>query len=165
MEVFATTPNITNEAESGKSDTMDTSVMDGLLDNLNLDKLQQNISKNEETKNISFLDLMKKLMSEDHGNSIEQAGDYVGNLLFQEIRQNKHFLIIIIALAAAFALIKNFSNIFHNSYISELCFMLIYIELMILLMKSFLVVNELLSGTLGKVVDFMKALLPVFCMM
>lgn len=164
MEVFATTPNITNEAESGKSDTMDTSVMDGLLDNLNLDKLQQNISKNEETKNISFLDLMKKLMSEDHGNSIEQAGDYVGNLLFQEIRQNKHFLIIIIALAAAFALIKNFSNIFHNSYISELCFVLIYIELMILLMKSFLVVNELLSGTLGKVVDFMKALLPVFCM-
>lgn len=164
LVVYASDSNLRNTMENQKTDTVDTSNMQGLLDNLNMDSLDHYLSKNEETKNISFLQLMKKLMSEDKGNSIEQAGDYVGNLLFQEIRENKHFLMIIIALSAAFALIKNFSNIFHNSYISDLCFVLVYIELMILLMKSFLVVNELLSGTLGKIVDFMKALLPVFCM-
>lgn len=164
LVVYASDSNLRNTMENQKTDTVDTSNMQGLLDNLNMDSLDHYLSKNEETINISFLQLMKKLMSEDKGNSIEQAGDYVGNLLFQEIRENKHFLMIIIALSAAFALIKNFSNIFHNSYISDLCFVLVYIELMILLMKSFLVVNELLSGTLGKIVDFMKALLPVFCM-
>jgi stage III sporulation protein AE len=164
MMANASDVDLLNAVENKKSDTTDTSQMQGLLDNLNMDSVEHYLSKNEETKNISFLQLIKQLMTADKGNSIEQAGDYVGNLLFQEIRQNKRFLVIIIALAAAFALIKNFSNIFHNSYISELCFILVYIELMILLMKSFLIVNQLLGGTLGKVVDFMKALLPVFCM-
>jgi stage III sporulation protein AE len=164
MEVYAEDTKLGTSVENGNLQSVDTSAIQGLLDSLNVDSVENYLSKNEETKNISFMELLKNLMAGDNGNSLEEAGNYVGNILFQEVRQNKHFLIVIIALAAAFALIKNFSAIFHNSYISELCFVLVYIELMILLMKSFLVVNELLSGTLGKVVDFMKVLLPVFCM-
>ena len=71
---------------------------------------------------------------------------------------------MIVALAAGFILLKNFSTIFRNSYISEMCFLLVYIELMVLLMKSFLIMNELLSETLQRVVEFMKMLIPVFAM-
>ena len=164
MSVYASDSEAGNSAENGNLESVDTSAMDGLLDSLDVDSIENYLSKNDETKSISFMELIQNLITGDDGDSLEQAGNYVGNLLFQEIWQNKEFLIIIIALAAAFALIKNFSAIFHNSYISELCFVLIYIEMMILLMKSFLVVNELLVGTLGKVVEFMKVLLPVFCM-
>ena len=153
-----------SDSESQTEEQTDTSVTEGLLDNLDMQSIDDYLSENDETKDISFMDLIQNLMSGESGNYLEQAGTYVGNLLFQELNENRKFLVVIIALAVAFALLKNFSAIFQNSYISELCFILVYIEMMILLMKSFLVVNQLLSSTLDKTVEFMKVLLPVFCM-
>ena len=94
----------------------------------------------------------------------QQIGSYTGDLLLGEIENNRELLIVMIALAFAFALLRNFSSVFQNSYVSQLCFLLVYVELMVLLMKSFAVVGELLTGTLDQIVEFMKVLLPVFCM-
>lgn len=142
----------------------DLRITDELLDRLDMEEIEDYLKENEETADISFLDLVTGFIRGDDGENLKKAGNYLSNLLFSEFRENRQLLIIIVAMAASFALLKNFSTIFKNSYISDLCFVLVYIELMILLMKSFLIMNELLQSTLGKIVDFMKMLLPVFAM-
>lgn len=142
----------------------DLTVTDELLHKLDMQEVEEYLKENEETADISFLDLVTGLIRGDDGENLKAAGNYISNLLFSELRENKQLLVVIVAMAASFALLKNFSTIFKNSYISDLCFVLVYIELMILLMKSFLIMQDLMQSTLGKVVDFMKMLLPVFAM-
>lgn len=142
----------------------DITVTDELLRKLDMQGVEDYLKENEETADISFMDLVTGLIGGDEGENLKAAGSYISNLLFSELRENKQLLVVIVAMAASFALLKNFSTIFKNSYISDLCFVLVYIELMILLMKSFLIMQDLMQSTLGKVVDFMKMLLPVFAM-
>lgn len=139
-------------------------VTDELLRKLDMQEVEDYLKENEETADISFMDLVTGLIRGNDGENLKAAGSYISNLLFTELRENKQLLLIIVAIAASFALLKNFSTIFKNSYISDLCFVLVYIELMILLMKSFLIMQDLMQSTMGKVVDFMKMLLPVFAM-
>ena len=142
----------------------DIQITDELLDRLDMKEIEYYLKENEETEDISFLDLVTGFIRGNDGANLREAGNYLSKLLFSEFRENRQLLVIIVAMAASFALLKNFSTIFKNSYISDLCFVLVYIELMILLMKSFLIMHELLQSTLGKIVDFMKMLLPVFAM-
>ncbi len=142
----------------------DTSLLDGMIDELDMGQIEEYLAENEETKDISFFEMVKNLTAGGEEWNLQALTDYVVGLLFAEVRENKRLLFLVAALAASFALLRNFSGIFHNSYISNLCFVMVYVELMILLMKSFLVVGELVGTTLDKVVEFMKMLLPVFCM-
>lgn len=145
---------------SGKQDTL----AEELLGKLDVTEVDGYLKEHEETADISFGTLVKDLISGDGEPALTRLGGYLSDLLFEEWRENKAQLFMIVALAAGFTLLKNFSAIFKNSYISEMCFLLVYIELMVLLMKSFMVMNELLAGTLQKMVEFMKMLLPVFAM-
>ncbi len=151
--VAATEPGPGNEENS---------LSEELLENLDFGEIDSYL-QNDGAMEMSFAELVKSLMTGGSSGGSGTIITYLKNLVFKEISANKRLLVVIVALAGAFALIKNFSSIFKNAYISELAFILLYIELMILLMKSFLIMYELLGGTLGRVIDFMKVLLPVFC--
>lgn len=137
---------------------------DELIGKLDMQELDNYLGENEETEDISFGGLIRELISGDGRPLLSRLAEGMSQALFAEWRENKALLLMIVALAAGFTLLKNFSTIFRNSYISEMCFLLVYIELMVLLMKSFLIMNELLSETLQRVVEFMKMLIPVFAM-
>ena len=137
---------------------------DELIGKLDMQELDNYLGENEETEDISFGGLIRELISGDGRPLLSRLAEGMSQALFAEWRENKALLLMIVALAAGFTLLKNFSTIFRNSYISEMCFLLVYIELMVLLMKSFLIMNELLSETLRRVVEFMKMLIPVFAM-
>lgn len=139
-------------------------LVDELFDKLEMGEMDDYLSGVKETENISFGGLVKELMSGDGTSVLENAAEWLSDALFAEWRENKALLLMIVVLAAGFTLLKNFSTIFRNSYISEMCFLLVYIELMVLLMKSFLVMHELLGDTLQRIVEFMKMLIPVFAM-
>lgn len=137
---------------------------DELIGKLDMQELDDYLGENEETEEISFGGLIRELINGDGRPLLSRLAEGMSQALFAEWRENKALLLMIVALAAGFTLLKNFSTIFRNSYISEMCFLLVYIELMVLLMKSFLIMNELLSETLRRVVEFMKMLIPVFAM-
>ena len=149
---------------SETTDSATETVSSDLLDKLELDDIQKYIDENEDIEDISFYDLVTGLIAGKEKFDYQKIMTYISNLFFAEFRENKGQLIIIILLAVSFAVLKNFISIFENSYISELCFVLVYIELMVLLMKSFLAISELLNGTLNNIVEFMKMLIPVYCM-
>lgn len=136
------------EVEGGLA-ALDTSEMDEVLDEISL------------PENVSFGDLVLRLVQ---GEDIAwgSIGTYIEELVFGQWRANKSFLVEILLLVVGFALLKNFAQVFDQGYVSQVSFLLVYCLLMVLLMKSLFVLNEIVSDTIGTVIDFMTAFIPVF---
>lgn len=61
-----------------------------------------------------------------------------------------------------FPLLKNFSGTFEKNYVSDICFLLLYGVLCVLLLKSFEIYGTVAEEALNGSIDFMKALIPAF---
>ena len=88
---------------------------------------------------------------------------WLADTLFYEISENRRLLAEVVVLAVAFSIFKNFSGAFKQSYIAEISFFLVYGILAVLLLQSFTYYEAIVAETLQKSVDFMKALVPTFC--
>ncbi len=65
-------------------------------------------------------------------------------------------------LVLIFSILQNFLGLVENSYITELCYVLTYLVLMLFVLKSFSVTSEIVSHLLQNVTGFMKMLLPSY---
>lgn len=95
--------------------------------------------------------------------SIKNVGDFIVDALLGEIEKNRTLLLEMILLAVAFSILKNFSGVFGASYISDLCFILVYCVLALMLIRSISSLQTIVSETITQSVDFMKMLVPAFC--
>ncbi len=110
---------------------------------------------------MSFGELLWDTLS-GKGDFIERLGNLVFQVFMGEWERNKNYLIYILLLGIAFSLLKNFALVFEKSYVSNVCFLLVYGLLMVLLMKSILVLNSVVEQAIQVVIDFMTAFIPVF---
>ena len=94
--------------------------------------------------------------------SLWEIGDYVLQSLIGEIRTNRQNMIHILVLVLLFCVLQNFLELTDNSYISELCYMLTYLIMMLLLLKSFSVTAQIVRDMLDAVTGFMRMLLPAY---
>lgn len=94
--------------------------------------------------------------------SLREIGDYVLQSLIGEIRTNRQNMIHILVLVLLFCVLQNFLELTDNSYISELCYMLTYLVMMLLLLKSFSVTTQIVRDMLDTVTGFMRMLLPAY---
>ncbi len=89
--------------------------------------------------------------------------EWLKDALVYELDENRRILVEIVALVVAFSAIKNFSGAFKQAYIAEISFFLIYSILAVLLLQSFQNYEDIAGKALNQSVDFMKALVPTFC--
>ena len=94
--------------------------------------------------------------------SLWEIGDYVLQSLIGEIRTNRQNMMHILVLVLLFCVLQNFLELTDNSYISELCYMLTYLVMMLLLLKSFSVTAQIVRDMLDTVTGFMRMLLPAY---
>ncbi|MDD6183973.1 MAG: stage III sporulation protein AE [Lachnospiraceae bacterium] len=94
--------------------------------------------------------------------SLREIGDYVLQSLIGEIRTNRQNMMHILVLVLLFCVLQNFLELTDNSYISELCYMLTYLVMMLLLLKSFSVTAQIVRDMLDTVTGFMRMLLPAY---
>lgn len=132
-----------------------------LLGSIDFTGIDQALSGVEGLSKISFGDLVWKLLT-GQGQPTEELGRWLWNILVGEWEANKNYLVYILLLAVAFSLLKNFALVFEKSYVSNVCFLLVYGLLMVLLMKSVLILNGVVGEAIGVVIDFMTAFIPVF---
>ena len=132
-----------------------------LLGSIDFTGIDQALSGVEGLSKISFGDLVWKLLT-GQGQPTEELGRWLWNMLVGEWEANKNYLVYILLLAVAFSLLKNFALVFEKSYVSNVCFLLVYGLLMVLLMKSGLILNGVVGEAIGVVIDFMTAFIPVF---
>lgn len=116
----------------------------------------------EQEVQMGFLELVNLIAKDGVTGSLSKIGEYVGTSFFGEIRQNKEHLIHILVLTLIFCVLQNFLELADNSYISELCYALTYLTIMILLLKSFTVTAQIAEDLLGTVTSFMRMLLPAY---
>lgn len=81
-----------------------------------------------------------------------------------ELKENRQIFVQILLLCLAFGILHNFAGAFQNSQIHTVCFSLFYLTLIMLLMKSYLIMHQLLNSVLRELAAFMQALLPAFCL-
>ena len=108
-----------------------------------------------------FKDLVKKLIA---GEEIDK-GELVQNvvdMIFQEVWAFRTELLQVVLLCIVFSILYNFTNIFENPAVTEISFYMVYMLLLVLLLKSFFILKEVVLVVLGDVLVFLKLLIPTF---
>ena len=148
----------TEEEQAGAGD-IDLS----LLEELDFSQVESLLDRQEDTAGIRFGELVKMLVQ---GEEVDKKWlfETCWDILFQEIAESKGYLVQIVLIAAAFGLLHNFANVFEKGAVSDISFYIVYMILVAILMRSLLLMSGLLTDTLKLMLDFMRALLPAFCL-
>lgn len=155
---------IENDWSDTKKEQMEEEMETDMLEQIGIEEIDDFMEDTEGFSEISFTELVKSLIKGEETYQVKDMGEWLKNALCAEFRENKALLIQILIIGIAFGVLKNFTGLFENSYISELCFVMVYCVLVILLMKSFLIMDNLAKETLKTTVEFMQTLVPVYCM-
>lgn len=112
---------------------------------------------------ITFQELITTIQETGSPWKTEEVIDKLFTLLFQEFRQHRSNLVVIIVLMILSAVFSNFTSVFQNSQVAELGFYSVYLLLVIVLMNDFAEISVSIQETIEHLLEFSKALLPAYC--
>lgn len=166
QEIFAVRAEKTEDEKAVAGERTDEGSAEGqqvreLMEALDVSELDELMEEADLPEDMSFGDLVMDLLEGD-GTAWDAIGFYIYHIFFGQWQENRSFLVQILFLVVGFALLKNFARVFDQGYVSQVCFLLVYCLLMVLLMRSLFVLNEVVSDTINTVIDFMTAFIPVF---
>ncbi|MDD6056717.1 MAG: stage III sporulation protein AE [Clostridiales bacterium] len=115
----------------------------------------------ERKEKITFSELFEELLTKGiEAFDYTKIFEWLWDMFFFELEANRTLLTEVILLSVGFSILCNFSNAFRTSYISKLCFLLVYCVLAVLLLRSFLTFRDIVMEGVNGSVEFMQALLP-----
>lgn len=153
MEQETSTEEISTEDISMKE------TIDDYLEELDFSEVDAMLK--EKGSGIEFGELVRQLIN---GEEIDK-GELVKKILdvvFQEVLAFRFELIQIILLCIVFAILYNFTNIFENPAVTEISFYMVYMLLLVLLLKSFFILKDIVLVVLDDMLVFLKLLIPTF---
>ena len=106
---------------------------------------------------MTFSELVGSISKQGALESLAGIGGYIKEALVGELEENKKSMMQIVVLVLIFSILQNFLGLVENSYITELCYVLTYLVLMLFVLKSFSVTSEIVSHLLQNVTGFMNA--------
>lgn len=113
---------------------------------------------------IGFQEMIKGLISGE----IELSGEFLWNLIskqfFYEFKNTKSALIHVLAIVIIAAVFRNFSGVFQNNQISEMCFYVLYMLLITICLNSFRILIASATSGLSSLLEFLKLLGPIYFM-
>lgn len=152
----------TEETSTEETSTKDISAEETIDDYLEeLDFSEVDAMLKEKGSGIEFGELVRQLIDGeeiDKGELVKQILDMV----FQEVLAFRSELIQIVLLCIVFAILYNFTNIFENPAVTEISFYMVYMLLLVLLLKSFFILKDVVLVVLDDMLVFLKLLIPTF---
>ena len=134
-----------------------------MTEELDFSKLDHFMRQDAEDSGITFSELVKELLyQEKPGVLYQQIGPWLMGQLCESVCENRKILVEVVLLAVCFSVLKNFAGAFASSYVSDLCFILVFCVLAVLMLQSFLTFREIVCGVLEKSVDFFQIFIPTF---
>jgi len=113
---------------------------------------------------MGFRETVKGLISGE----IKLTGEFLWNLVskqfFYEFKNTKSALVHVLAIVIVAAVFRNFSGVFQNSQISEMCFYVLYMLLITICLNSFRILITSATSGLSSLLEFLKLLGPVYFM-
>ena len=146
-------------AESEEDDWL----FDSLLEEVDFSSLDELLAEQDATKDFDFRGLVNSLIA---GEDIDKAELFhsLKDIFLREVDANRDYIIKILLLVFVFALLYQFANVFGHAAVTDISFYIVYMILLALLMKSFMLLSGILTDTLNVMLDFMRALMPAFCL-
>lgn len=133
-----------------------------LLGELDLEEVQQAVDELLQDHSISVQEMIKRLMSGEMTWNKETMAAFLREIFTEQFAREKTILLQILLLILVAAVFTNFTNMFENGQIGEICFYVIYLLLFVLLMESFQEMSSQLEKSLRAVAAFMQGLAPAY---
>ena len=151
------------QAEAGGQELDAGKQAQDLLSKLGLSDIDAYLQQ-EDLGQITFSQLVKELMSGGLTVGFSSIGEKLKEVILADYEENRKVLIQILTLAIAFSVFLQMTASLHKNYISEVGFLGIYLIIMMLLLRLFVLLTGTVEGFFTKLVDFMRLLQPAFCM-
>lgn len=136
--------------------------VENMIEELDFSKLDDALKGMD--KDVRFSDLFEKLWEGEIGNlDVTQVEEVIKDTLCAQVSENRQILAEMLLLIVAFSILSNFTGMLEKTYVSDMCFMLLYCLLSVLLLQSAMNVSDLVAQALDDCISFMKALVPTFC--
>lgn len=113
---------------------------------------------------MDFGNYVGKLMSGEETFSITNIGNQLLQSIKGEVKSNLGTFGRLISIALVAAIFTNLAIAFKNSQVSETGYYVTYLLMFSLLISSFITASIIASTAIGKILDFMKALVPAYFM-
>ncbi|ABX42881.1 stage III sporulation protein AE [Lachnoclostridium phytofermentans] len=114
--------------------------------------------------NMNFGEYVKNLLSGKESFSFKGVFQKMLQTIGLEFKSNLSSLMKLLTIAVISAVFTNFSHTFQNSQIAETGFYVTYLLMFVILASTFIGATKLATDTLHNVLNFMKALVPTYCM-
>lgn len=153
------------DASAGMTEETD-QMTDELLEELELDEMERFLSEQqgEDDLNISFGELIKGFLSGEETFDVSRIWSWVIAHCFSAVRQNKTYLIQMLILLLAFAMLQGISGIFAGSFLSEISFLAVYFLFLYNALRIFASMQQIVYSCMDRVAEFTLLVQPVFCM-
>lgn len=133
-----------------------------LLSQLGLSELDAYLQR-ENIGQLTFSELVKDLMKQGISFQFSSIGSKIWQIVWQDYKENRKSLIQILTLAIAFSLLMQMTGVMQKNYVTNLSFLGVYLILMLLVLKLFLIMTGAVESFFTRLVEFMHMLQPVFC--
>ncbi|MEG1802412.1 MAG: stage III sporulation protein AE [Lachnospiraceae bacterium] len=111
---------------------------------------------------VTFKGLVEGVLSGDF-NDTKEILAYGEALVKKNVLAQKGTVLQIGMLLLTFAVINQFIGVFEKKELASYGYYVFYLAIASLLLKSYLIVHQVLAGALETIIEFMHGLLPVFC--
>ena len=126
------------------------------LEQLDFDEVDSMLA--EKGTGITFEGLVQSIIDGDKGELLKKFL----TVIFEEVLAFRYDLLQMILLCVVFSILYNFTNIFENPAVTEISFYMVYMLLLVLLLKSFFVLKDVVLVVLEDMLVFLKLLVPTF---
>lgn len=161
--VFFGLPAVVSASETGLNEEI-ADLQQELLGELDLEEIDRALQAGEGTEGLSFREVLDQILEADGELFSRGILRELAAGAFSDLSRSKDLLVQILVLTVAFSFFHHFMNLFENSQISKTGFYLYFLILMVLLMRSYLLMDQLLQQVLEQTVEVMQAVIPAFCM-
>lgn len=152
--VWAAGENEQNEAQN---------YLDEMMEELDFGELDHFMEQDVKDGKITFSALVKDLLQQENSKPVyKKAGPWLMEKLCESVHKNRKILVEVVLLTVCFSVLKNFAGAFSSSYVSDLCFILVFCVLAVLMMQSFLTFRDIVCSVLEKSVEFFRIFIPTF---
>lgn len=133
-----------------------------LLEEFDFSEIQEFIEQDDELEDIEFKEIINEFMLGNAENGLNKIVNIIYTILLKNIADNKDILKKVVLIALLAAIFTNFSKLLKNNQVSEMGFTICYLMIISFLAVSFKMLSSMAYTTIERMIDFMRALLPVY---
>lgn len=133
-----------------------------ILDEISTGEIQAMMNEMLGQQSFSFMDYVASLLRGEVPFSLESAAQAIINGFLGNLEQQRQLYLYLILIAVIGAILSNFTKLLQGKQVADTAFYAVYLLFFSVLLTAFTGLAGVAGDTLGKLLDFMKVLMPSY---